>query len=357
VSVGIIANPAAGKDIRRLVARASVFDNNEKVSILRRVLVGLDAASIEEAVIMPDYFGLGARAVEDLDLDLRIEILEMPMSFTPADTTLAATLMRDRGVSCIVTLGGDGTNRAVAKGCGSVIPLIPLSTGTNNVFPQMVEGTIAGLAAGVVARGVTNGPGAIKVAPKLEVIEQGEVLDIALVDAVMYADQFVGSRAIWDETKLLQIVTASSESATIGLSAVGSNLIAGQVGEEQGLVIEIGSGGRSVLAPIAPGLIRAVSVSSCRSLGPGEDVQVADGPGVLALDGERELVIRSGRRLHIRLNPDGPRVVDIPEAFRQAARRGFFEKSEVQEAETIARESADPAEEEASQGVPTTINR
>ncbi|MDI9377286.1 MAG: ATP-NAD kinase, partial [Synergistota bacterium] len=31
--VGIIANPASGKDIRRLVAHGSVFDNIEKVNI------------------------------------------------------------------------------------------------------------------------------------------------------------------------------------------------------------------------------------------------------------------------------------------------------------------------------------
>ena len=42
-TVGIIANPASGKDIRRLVAHASVFDNNEKINIVRRVLLGLDA--------------------------------------------------------------------------------------------------------------------------------------------------------------------------------------------------------------------------------------------------------------------------------------------------------------------------
>jgi predicted polyphosphate/ATP-dependent NAD kinase len=34
-SVGIIANPASGRDIRRLVAHGSVFDNNEKVNIVR----------------------------------------------------------------------------------------------------------------------------------------------------------------------------------------------------------------------------------------------------------------------------------------------------------------------------------
>ena len=44
--VGIIANPASGKDIRRLVAHGSTFDNNEKINIVRRVLLGLDAAGV-----------------------------------------------------------------------------------------------------------------------------------------------------------------------------------------------------------------------------------------------------------------------------------------------------------------------
>jgi len=35
-AIGIAANPASGKDIRRLVARASVFDNQEKCSIVAR---------------------------------------------------------------------------------------------------------------------------------------------------------------------------------------------------------------------------------------------------------------------------------------------------------------------------------
>ncbi|HEY8875633.1 MAG TPA: hypothetical protein VIM32_03140 [Desulfosporosinus sp.] len=40
---GIIANPASGKDIRRLVAHATVFDNQEKVNLIRRILLGLQA--------------------------------------------------------------------------------------------------------------------------------------------------------------------------------------------------------------------------------------------------------------------------------------------------------------------------
>ena len=35
--VAIIANPASGKDIRRLVAQGSVVPNSEKVNIIRRV--------------------------------------------------------------------------------------------------------------------------------------------------------------------------------------------------------------------------------------------------------------------------------------------------------------------------------
>ena len=40
-SVGIIANPASGKDIRRLVAQGSVFDNNEKINIVRACALAL----------------------------------------------------------------------------------------------------------------------------------------------------------------------------------------------------------------------------------------------------------------------------------------------------------------------------
>ncbi len=58
---------------------------------------------------------------------------------------------RGRG-EAIVVLGGDGTQRLVAGACGEV-PIVPLSTGTNNVFPESREATIAGLATGLVATG------------------------------------------------------------------------------------------------------------------------------------------------------------------------------------------------------------
>ena len=54
--IAIIANPASGKDIRRLVAHGSVFDNNEKVNIVKRMLSVFDELGIKKVLFMPDYF-------------------------------------------------------------------------------------------------------------------------------------------------------------------------------------------------------------------------------------------------------------------------------------------------------------
>src|SRR5438067_1802631 len=152
--VGIIANPASGRDIRRLVAHGTVFDNNEKTAIVRRVLLGLEAVGIRRVAYMPEHdFGILPRAITGLHghpLQLEASPLEMPVLGTSADSTRAAQLLAELGAGCIITLGGDGTNRVVAKGCGTV-PLIPISTGTNNVFPTFLEGTLAGMAASLIA--------------------------------------------------------------------------------------------------------------------------------------------------------------------------------------------------------------
>ncbi|MGA2402232.1 MAG: NAD(+)/NADH kinase [Syntrophobacteraceae bacterium] len=50
------------------------------------------------------------------------------------DSTEAARIMGKNGVTCIVTPGGDGTNRVVAKATG-MVPIPPVSTGTNTVLP------------------------------------------------------------------------------------------------------------------------------------------------------------------------------------------------------------------------------
>jgi predicted polyphosphate/ATP-dependent NAD kinase len=326
-TVGIIANPASGKDIRRLVAHGTVFDNLEKVNIVRRILLGLAAAGVDKVIYMPDYYGIVPRAVDGLGSrdrpPLDIVPADIPLTCTQQDSAAAAAAMRDRGAGCIVTLGGDGTNRMVAKGCGDV-PLLAVSTGTNNVFPAMMEGTIAGLAAGAVASSRAAGPAVLRRSKKLLVSLDGRLADIALVDAVVLDGSFIGSRAIWDLASVTQIVLTRGEPHTIGISAIGGHLAPVGPCEDRGLALELGDNAAGVMAPIAPGVIVPVRVKNCRYLALGERVPVAGAPCVIALDGEREVEVRAGQTAAIELTFAGPLVVDARTALAAAAAAGAF---------------------------------
>jgi len=326
IAVGIIANPASGRDIRRLVSHGSVFDNDEKVSIVRRVLLGLEAAGVGRVWVMPDSFDIGARALDGLRLSLDVGVLTMAVTLTQADSTRAAEAFATAGAGCIVTLGGDGTVRAVAKASGDV-PLVPISTGTNNVFPRMIEGTIAGLAAGLVARGLA--PEAVWTAPRLDVIRAGSPVDLALVDAAVYLERFVASRAIWDPAKVREVVLTRAEPGSIGLSSIGAHLPGLARAAGHALYVRLGPEGPRILAPIAPGVIRAVHLAEHRWLAPGDEVILSHPePCVLALDGEREIELGPGVPVAVRLNPSGPRVVDVRRALQLAAEAGVFVRGE-----------------------------
>lgn len=321
-TVGIVANPASGKDIRRLVASASVFDNREKLSIVRRAILGAVAAGIDDFVYMPDGHGIVSSAFADIGEDVRFEALDSPATHSALDTTRVAERMRERGVGCVITLGGDGTNRAFALGWRDA-PLVAVSTGTNNVFPRMVEGTIAGAAAGLVASGqvpVTEASRQVKV---VHVEIDGESNDLALIDAVLLDEAFVGARAIWNPARLRTIVLARAEPSAVGISAIGGLLHPVPETADIGLFVEIGEGRDAVIAPIAPGLYSSVPVREVRELALGEVVEVT-GPGMLALDGERERRLRRGMVARLSVRRDGPRVVDVPLVMKLAACRGLF---------------------------------
>ena len=322
--VGIIANPASGKDIRRLVAHGSVFDNREKVNIIRRALQGLDALGIRHVLAMGDAFGLVAQAKDRLEARLAVETLVLPLTNTAQDSTEAARRMAAAGAGCIITLGGDGTNRAVAKGCGYV-PLVPLSTGTNNAFPVMVEGTLAGIAAAVVAlnpEGVRAA--AVRLARRLDVLRNGQRVDLALVDVVVSRERFVASRAIWAIDSMRAVAVSSVRPGTIGASAIAGFLPEASRHAGQGAWIDVGPGGREVLVPIAPGLMERVPVWAVRWLAVGERVVLPPLHGVLALDGERDLRVALEDHMEIALTQDGPQVVDVGAALRWAGQAGLF---------------------------------
>ena len=322
-AVGIIANPAAGKDIRRLVAQGRFVTNQEKVNILRRVLAGIESVGVRRVVFMPDMSSLGHGSLYGRTHGMSVEFADILVTNKETDSTRSAEAMRDRGVGCIITLGGDGTNRAVAKGARDV-PIIPISTGTNNVFPQMMEGTVAGIAAGIVASGAVDVDAVTRRSTALEVSIDGEVRDLALVDVAVSTHQFIGARALWDIDTIAELFLARTDADAIGLSAIGARLRLSDGSERSAVHVTIGEGGETVDAPIAPGMVTTVPVSSWDVMNVGEAVEIAMRPCTIALDGERALRVGAEESAHVTLRNNGPLVVDVEAAIREATRLGVF---------------------------------
>lgn len=323
--VGIIANPASGKDIRRLVAHGSTFDNQEKVRVVRRLILGMSAVGVRRISYMPDYYGIVERALGGLDemnMKTSVERLSFSAHADHRDSTQAARLLVHHGAGCIVTLGGDGTNRVVAKGAANV-PILPLSTGTNNVFPAMIEGTVAGLAAGLIAaRKVTTSEGAYQ-STCLEILVDDVVADIALVDAVVCDDLFVGSRAVWEMTHVRQIFLNRAAPGSIGFSAIGGMLEEIAPQEPRGICLAVAADGQAVTAPVAPGLIETIRIRKI-SMALGEKIPISCTCGVIALDGEREVEIQEDRKVTVRVGKAGPVVVDVQKTMAVAREKGLF---------------------------------
>ncbi|MGH2542886.1 MAG: ATP-NAD kinase family protein, partial [Ardenticatenaceae bacterium] len=322
-TVGIIANPAAGKDIRRLVAQGRFIPNQEKVNVLKRVLAGLDAVEVERVVFMPDSAMLGRGAIDGMSLNLEVEFLEMTVFNEDNDSTRAARLLAQMGIGCLITLGGDGTNRAVAKGSGGV-PLVPVSTGTNNVFPSMVEGTLAGLAAGLIARDLVDLSKAATVSKRLEIYVNDALADIALVDLAISKERFVGARAIWDMETIHEVFLTRAEPASIGLSSIGAQLQPVSMSDEQGIYLKIGAGGPVVTAPVAPGMVIPVELEEWHVIEIGEKIEVRLKLCTIALDGERTFTVLPSHEAFVTLSMDGPPVVSVEAALREAAIKGVF---------------------------------
>ncbi|GIV96628.1 MAG: ATP-NAD kinase [Herpetosiphonaceae bacterium] len=313
--VGIIANPLSGKDIRRVVAQATVFPNHEKVNILRRVLLGMAAVGVDEVLAMPDSAGLIERARDGLELPFPVRQVELSVTATAEDSTRAAALMREAGARCLVTLGGDGTCRAVARGAGQV-PLLPLSTGTNNAFPFFVEGTLAGMAAASAA--ASRDQQMLARLPALQLLRSEEPVDLALVDVAVLSGG-LGARAVWEYERISLVVTTRLHPGTVGLSAIGGAVGADAPESAAAVAVTLGGDRRQILAPVAPGVIRRLPVADIRWLADGELIDLPSS-SALALDGEREYLTRS-ERWSVRPIAGGPYVVLVDRAIQALYRR------------------------------------
>ncbi|MFC6767326.1 ATP-NAD kinase, partial [Natrinema soli] len=96
VAIGLLVNPAAGRDIRRLTGGASVVDDYAKRRVAECVLDGLTVAGDPlEVLIMPDRAGIADHVVAEAPDEIEATTLEMPVEETAADTRRAAARFRE----------------------------------------------------------------------------------------------------------------------------------------------------------------------------------------------------------------------------------------------------------------------
>lgn len=328
--IAIAANPASGRDIRRLVSSATVYSNREKTNTIERIILAACQLGKHKVMIMPESYYFGEQIIKKLEKDLKeiaagtIIIPDLPVTDSLMDTCNFAGYAKEQGASVLIVMGGDGTSRAAAKS-GSEVPLISLSTGTNNVFPEMAEGTIVGMAASALADGTALSGECCSRCKQIEIFKNGELADIALVDAVFSGYTYSGSKAIWSREDIHRVIASRCHPASIGFSSLLGGIFTITPEDDFGAVTDCASGEPNLRTALAAGVITPFRLENARKIPINETVTwVMDRVGMIALDGEREVRWENGDEIGIRITRNGPIRVNLYQALESAQRNGYF---------------------------------
>jgi predicted polyphosphate/ATP-dependent NAD kinase len=330
LTVGIIANPASGRDIRRLTAKASVFPTAEKANMVQRLLGPLGRLGVDRVLMMPDRTGIAAGVTRALGTHHAshlppwpaVEFLDMPITETAEDTERAARMIAAAGARLVFVLGGDGTHRVVASACPD-LPMATLSSGTNNVFPDLREATVTGLAAAMFVTGRVPASRALRFNKRL-VVTCGAREEIALVDVCVTRHRHIGARAVWEPAQIAELYVSFAEADAIGLSAIAAAVATVPRDSAHGLSLRCDPSGRPVLAPIAPGVLAELGIERAETMRPGVSYPIGLTVGSVALDGEREIELDGSSSAWVQLDHRGPPTLDVP-ATLAAARDSEFQ--------------------------------
>lgn len=296
----------SSKDIRRLTGLARVIDVEEKANLVARLLVGLGSVPGVGVIALDDTAGLVRRAVSMAGQSAApVDYLPIESQGSEADTRAAASELARLGADCLVTVGGDGTVRAAAEGWPEG-RMVPLAAGTNNAFAFTEEPTVVGLA---TAMAVVS-PNLIAFAPTTAIrvgTRSGD--SIAVIDAVVVRDRWVGAGAIWDPARLVEGYVTSARRTAVGIASVSAAF--GDLAPGHARRLRFG-GTAMVLAVFGPGLVLHVPVADHEDLPLGSVRRLDDGAGLVALDGERRLPAADATVEVVA----GPRVLDLDAAFR-----------------------------------------
>jgi len=379
--VGLVVNPSASRDIRRLTSLARTIDVHERVNQVARILQGLSASDrlLPGGVGLVRYMPESCRVVErahaeivraGLDGDERADPAFPAGGGSPADghlparvrapgrglavepvlpagsladdaagTTGAAAALARTGAACVVTVGGDGTNRAVAMGWPDAV-LCAVAGGTNNAFAPAIDPVAAGLAAGLFAADPATARDHAHARPRLVVRHGTAPPTFALVDVAVVRGAWVGAHAVWDPDTLVEAVVTRADPTVSGLAGLAGmvrplpsetpagparavHLLLGRRGD--GRRGDLASPGeRTVLAPLGPGQLVPVVVRAWHPLEVDASILLGPYPEpvTLAFDGEREVVVEAGMPIEVRLARSPLRLLDAAGLLRALSERG-----------------------------------
>lgn len=324
-AIAICVNPMSGRDVRRLAAKAPDITPRAKQDMVARIAIGADATGIQDIYMTEEPFRIASQGTARLRLSAKIHLLRTSLTHTAKDTEAAIVAFLKAGVSTIVSLGGDGTNRAIVR-ClleknALDVNLIPVSAGTNNAFPALAEPTTTGMVAALAAQGrLTGCQQRCKV---LHLSFADGSTDVGLIDAAILSGDAVGNLLPFETSKLSKLMLTQSNPAVVGMAAIGGLLEVVTSADDHGLLLELdGNGnGQTIWAPVSPGLFDQVTVASFKQVPLNQTISLA-GDGVLALDGDRDHALHTNAPASITIRRDGPWVFNTNTAIQQAIRMG-----------------------------------
>ena len=307
--------------MRRIAARASTVTHESKMDIVARIAAGADAMGIDEIYTIREPFRIAERALEWMSLQATVHLLDVELTHSPTDTEFATRALIEHGVQHVVSLGGDGTQRIIARTAPD-LNLIPLSTGTNNVYPLNIEPTFAGIVAALGAKDRLPKDILTRRSKVAHLEIDNRVKDLALIDIGRIEGDFVGNYRPFKAKNIKELVLTRALPNSIGMSPIGGLLQPVPESQDQGLYVGLGEG-RLIPVPLAPGSFEPVSIGECREIDLGEKVILQDA-GLIELDGDRLYRIEPGEEVSVSVRRDGPFVYDVPKAMHYIAEQGIL---------------------------------
>jgi len=330
-ALGICVNPMSGRDVRRLAGRASNMTHEAKRDIVARIAAGADAAGVTDIFVTREPFRIASAALEQITLNARVHVVEHELTNSALDSELSLAAYLDAGCRSFVSLGGEtllAQHQANPSAGIDNVVLVPLSTGTNNVYPLLAEPTIAGLVAGLYAGNQLPVPNSPESAER-ELAARSKVLhlalpdgstDIALIDAVLLRNDHVGNLLPFNADKLAQVFLSRAEPEAVGMSPIGGYLEVVGEQHDHGMLVHLG-GDQRLNVPVSPGLFAELCVDSHQHI-PFATPVLFRGPGVLACDGDRDHKLVKGATARVQLRRDGPWVPRLNHVMRYATEMG-----------------------------------